>query len=98
MGQKMLSFLEKSSTLPLWSKLATTGLLVTAAFFVQITDSADVPGEPFLLFFTIIACSSFLFGAVAGLFAGAATSVLSLLFLAPQGTLAISAGPDVVDV
>ena len=94
----MLSLLEKTSTLPLWSKLATTGLLVTLAFFVQVPNSADVPGEPFLFFFTIVACSSFLFGAVPGLVAAAATSVLSLLFFAPQGALAISAGPDVIRV
>ena len=57
-----------------------------------------MPGEPFLLFFAIVVCSSFVFGAIAGLSAAAATSVLSLLFFEPQGTLAISAGPDVIRV
>ena len=35
-GQKMLSLLEKTSTLPLWSRLTITALLVAAAFIVQV--------------------------------------------------------------
>ena len=75
---------------PLLVRLAVTGAALAATWIIQIPIEREVPGEPFLPFFLVVIASTLAFGANVGFASVALSTVLSLLFFAPAGTLASS--------
>jgi hypothetical protein len=90
----MLAFLEATNTLPRWVRIAITGSAIAAAYFFQIPIETEVPGEPFLLFFAITVGCTVLFGRSIGFIAVGLSSLLSLHFFDPGGSIYIYHAAD----
>jgi len=94
----MLAFLEATNTLPRWVRIAITGFAIASAYFFQIPIETEVPGEPFLLFFAITVGCTVLFGRPIGFFAVGLSSLLSLNFFDPGGSIYIYHAADLIKV
>ena len=72
-----------------WHVLTRVGIptaAVAAATALQLPAEADVPGEPFLLYFVIVMVSAGAFGRIPGFVAVAETTVASVLYFDPTYT------------
>jgi two-component sensor histidine kinase len=94
----MLALLEATNTFPFWFRVAITGFAIGAAYFFQIPIETEVPGEPFLLFFAILVGCTLAFGRATGFIAVAASSLLSLHFFEPGGSIYIYQAADLIRV
>jgi two-component sensor histidine kinase len=94
----MLALLEATNAFPRLLRLATTGFAIATAYFFQIPIETEVPGEPFLLFFAIIVGATLLFGRTIGLLAVVLSSLLSLHFFDPGGSIYIYGAADLIKV
>jgi two-component sensor histidine kinase len=94
----MLALLEATNTFPFWVRVAITGFAIGAAYFFQIPIETEVPGEPFLLFFAILVGCTLAFGRATGFIAVAASSLLSLHFFEPGGSIFIYQAADLIRV
>src|SRR5262245_50458632 len=74
------------------------GLALSTAYFLQIPIETEVPGEPFLLFFAIVVGCSLVFGHITGFLAVAVSSLLSLHFFEPGGSIKIYHASDLIKV
>jgi two-component system, sensor histidine kinase PdtaS len=83
---------------PLSASVATTVAAVVAACLFQLPIEREVPGEPFLLFVLVIIASSFAFGASAGFVGVAVSTIFSILFFEPVGSLALSHATDLIRI
>jgi two-component system, sensor histidine kinase PdtaS len=83
---------------PLWCRLATAGVVVAGAFLLQVPLEQEVPGEPFLVFFLVVIGSTLAFGARIGFFAVGLTTILSVFFFEPMGTLALRHAHDLIKI
>ena len=79
-------------------KFALTAFAVAIATIIELPESSDAPGKPFLLYFIISALCALAFGHRFGLFAIATSSVLSALFFDPIYTLWLSNQRDLIDI
>jgi len=79
-------------------KFALTAFAVAIATIIELPESFDAPGKPFLLYFIVSTLCALAFGPRFGLFAIAATSILSALFFDPVLTLWISSQRDLIDI
>jgi two-component sensor histidine kinase len=94
----MLALLKATSRFPLWVRVAITGFALCAAYIFQIPLETQVPGEPFLLFFAVLIACTLVFGRNSGFVAVAASSILSLHFFEPGGSVAIYHAADLIKV
>ena len=79
------------------TKFALTAFAVAIATIIELPESFDAPGKPFLLYFIISALCALAFGHGFGLFAIATSSVLSALFFEPVHTFWLSNQKDLID-
>jgi two-component sensor histidine kinase len=82
----------------LWARIAITAAAVVATHLLQIPLEQDIPGEPFLLFFLVVTGVTLAFGAGAGFVGVAMTTVLSVLFFEPVGSLGLVHAADLIKV
>jgi two-component sensor histidine kinase len=94
----MLALIKSTNAFRPWVRIAITGFVLCGVYFVQIPFESEVPGEPFLLFFAVLVAATIAFGRTAGFFAAAASSMLSLLFFEPGGSIAIDHAADLIKV
>jgi two-component sensor histidine kinase len=94
----MLTTLGALNALPLWVRVTITSLTLAGAYLFQIPIATAVPGEPFLLFFAVMAGCTLTFGRSVGFLAVAITSLLSLPFFEPGHSLYISNAADLIEV
>jgi len=93
--------LDKLSVLrawPLWIRAGVSAVGLGAAFAFQIPLEREVPGEPFLLFFILVATTALAFGERIGFLACGLSTVLSLYFFDPGGSLAIHHAADLIKI
>src|SRR5262249_10393115 len=64
-------------------RIGIVTIAVAAATAIQLPVEIEVPGEPFLLHFIVVALSAIFLGRSAGFFAAAATTLTSLLYFDP---------------
>jgi two-component sensor histidine kinase len=84
--------------LPLWCRVAITLTAIAAACLLQLPLEREVPGEPFLLFFLVVVVSTLAFGARVGFLAVGLSTLLSVFFFEPKGTLALRHAPDLIKI
>lgn len=93
--------LDKISALRAWPlgfRVGVTAGGLGAAFAIQMPLEADVPGDPFLLFFIVVITSTLLFGEQIGFLACGLSAVLSLYFFDPVGSWAIHHAADLIKI
>jgi two-component system, sensor histidine kinase PdtaS len=83
---------------PLPIRLTTTGVAVATTCLFQLPLERQVPREPFLLFFVVVIASTMAFGAGVGFVSAGLTTLLSVLFFEPVGTLALLHAGDLIAV
>jgi two-component sensor histidine kinase len=76
------------------AKVSITAFAVAVATVIELPDSFDAPGKPFLLYFIISSFCALAFGLRAGLLAIATSSILSALFFEPVLSFKISNQSD----
>jgi two-component sensor histidine kinase len=82
-----------------WSiRLAATGAAVATTCLFQLPLEREVPGEPFLLFLSVVVASALAFGANLGFVAVGLSTLLSGLFFDPVGSLAVHHAADLVKI
>jgi two-component sensor histidine kinase len=94
----MLALLKVTNTFPVWLRVAITCLALSTAYLLQIPIETEVPGEPFLLFFAIVVGCTLVFGRITGFLAVAVSSLLSLHFFEPGGSINIYHASDLIKV
>src|SRR5581483_7412752 len=94
----MLSLLRSTNAFPAWLRIAITGSVLGGVYLFQIPFEIEVPGEPFLLFFAVVVVCTLAFGRSTGFFAAAASSILSLHFFEPGGSVAIDHAADLIKI
>src|SRR5262245_30324961 len=95
---RMLGLLKAMRRWPLAARLAATTAGLALTFFFQIPLEAQVPGEPFLLFFLVVMAATLAFGQGVGLFAVALSTFLALFFFEPGGGLALHHAADLIRI
>src|SRR5262245_22190459 len=95
---RMLGLLKAMRRWPLAARLAATTAGLALTFFFQIPLEAQVPGEPFLLFFLVVMAATLAFGQGVGLFAVALSTFLALFFFEPGGGLALHHAADLIKI
>ena len=83
---------------PLWWRGAVTAAVVVLAYLVQIPLERQVPGEPFLLFSFVVISASLAFGSQAGFIAVGLSTILSIPFFEPYGSLTLVHAADLINV
>jgi two-component sensor histidine kinase len=83
---------------PLPIRLATTGIALATTFLFQLPLEREVPGDPFVLFLLVVIASTLAFGARVGFISVALSTLLSIMFFEPFGTLAIRHAADVIKI
>src|SRR5262245_1766606 len=83
---------------PLWSRVLVTVTVLAAAFAVQIPLTNEVPGEPFLLFLLVVIGATLAFGAGVGFIAVGLSTLLSLPFFEPVGTITLTHASDLIKI
>ena len=83
---------------PLSIRLTTTGVALAATCLIQLPLQRDVPGDPFLLFFVVVIASTLAFGARVGFVSVGLSTLLSILFFEPGGTLMLHHAADLIKV
>ena len=68
------------------------------SYLIQIPIETEVPGEPFLLFFAVVVGCTLVFGRITGFLAVAVSSLLSLHFFEPGGSINIYHASDLIKV
>jgi len=84
-----------------WSlriRLTITAVVLAATCLLQIPLERDVPGEPFLLFLLAVIGTTLGFGARVGFVSVGASTVLSLLFFEPIGSLRLHHTSDFIKI
>jgi len=71
---------------------------VAAVTVLQLPLEADVPGEPFLLYFVVAVASAAAFGRIPGFVTVAVTAVTSILYFDPPYSLSLIHAADLVAV
>jgi uncharacterized protein DUF4118 len=79
-------------------KFVLTAFAVATVTIIELPESFDAPGKPFLLYFIMSALCALAFGGRFGLFAIAASSVLSALFFDPVCSFWVSDHKDLIDI
>ena len=74
---------------PLAVRLAIAATAIVLAYLVQIPLEREVPGEPFLLFALAVICSTLAFGSGAGFTAVGLSTLLSVAFFEPLGSVVV---------
>jgi K+-sensing histidine kinase KdpD len=83
---------------PLGSRIAVTATAVGVAYLVQLPLEREVPGEPFLVFFLAVIGTTLAFGSNVGFVAVGLTTLLSIPFFEPLGSLALTRARDLMNV
>src|SRR6476469_5053018 len=83
---------------PAWIRVSITGVLLGAAFLFQLPIERAVPGEPFLLLLLVVIGVTLLFGASVGFFGVGVSTLLSIPFFEPIGTLSLTHASDLLKV
>ena len=84
-----------------WHVLGRIGIatiVVAAATALQLPVEADIPGEPFLLYFVAVAASASALGRAAGFVAVAETTIASLLYYDPIYSLKLTRPIDLLAI
>jgi two-component system, sensor histidine kinase PdtaS len=71
---------------------------VLLAHFFQLPIERQVPGEPFLLFVLVVIASTLAFGTSAGFLATALSTILSILFFEPVGSIVLWHAADLIKI
>ncbi len=71
---------------------------VAAATALQLPAEADVPGEPFLLYFVIVVVCAGAFGRIPGFVALAETTIASVLYFDPNYSLRLTHAVDLLAI
>jgi two-component sensor histidine kinase len=79
-------------------KFTVTAFAVAIATIIELPDSFDAPGKPFLLYFIVSVLCTLAFGVRAGLLAIAASATLSTIFFDPVFSFWVSNPKDVADI
>jgi two-component sensor histidine kinase len=79
-------------------KSAIIAFAVVVATIIELPESFDAPGKPFLLYFIMSVLCTLAFGVRAGLLAIAASAALSALFFDPVFSFWVSNAKDVIDI
>jgi two-component system, sensor histidine kinase PdtaS len=83
---------------PLPIRLATTGAAVATTYLFQLPIERHVPGEPFLLFLLVVIASTLAFGALAGFVGVSLSTLLSIPFFEPIGSLTLWHATDLIKI
>lgn len=83
---------------PRQTKFALTALAVALATIIEVPESFDAPGKPFLLYFIASAFCGLAFGPRFGLLSIAASALFSVLFFDPVYSFWLSNRKDLVDI
>jgi two-component sensor histidine kinase len=83
---------------PLWSRVAITASAVIISYLVQIPLGDQVPGEPFLLFSLVVISATLAFGSQAGFVAVGLSTLLSLPFFEPHGSLSVFRATHLISI
>ncbi len=84
-----------------WHLLARIGIATTAvaaATALQLPAEANVPGEPFLLYYVIVVVSAGAFGRIPGFVAVAETAIASVLYFDPIYSLRLTHAVDLLAI
>jgi two-component sensor histidine kinase len=95
---QMLTKVEAIQRWPLWVRLTMTGLAVAATYVLQIPLEPDVPGDPFLFFLLVTISATLAFGASAGVVGVVMTTLLSVRFFEPFGSLVPNHAADLIKI
>lgn len=87
-----------SNVWPVQIKFALTAFAVALATIIELPETFDAPGKPFLLYFIMCTLCALAFGHRFGLLAIAASSVLSVLFFDPVYIFWLSNRKDLIDI
>jgi len=79
-------------------RLATTGAALATTFLFQLPLEREVPGDPFVLFLLVVIASTLAFGARVGFASVGLSTLLSVMFFEPFGTLALRHAADVIRI
>jgi Histidine kinase len=71
---------------------------VAAVCLFQLPIEREVPGEPFLPFLLVVIAATLVFGSTAGFVGVGLSTILSLLFFEPVGSLAVYHAPDLIKI
>ena len=83
---------------PLWSRVLVTVAMLAAACAMQFLLAKDVPGEPFLFFLLVVVGATLAFGAGVGFVAVGLSTLLSLPFFEPLGTITLTHASDLIKI
>ena len=83
---------------PAWTRLLATVTMLAAACAMQFQLANDVPGEPFLLFLLVVVGATLAFGVGVGFVAAGVSTLLSLLFFEPVGSITLTHASDLIKI
>jgi two-component sensor histidine kinase len=83
---------------PLPIRLTTTGVALATTFLFQLPLEREVPGDPFVLFLLVVIASTLAFGARVGFVSVGLSTLLSIMFFEPFGTLTLRHAADVIKI
>ena len=83
---------------PAWTRLLATVTMLAAACAMQFQLANDVPGEPFLLFLLVVVGATLAFGVGVGFVAAGLSTLLSLLFFEPVGSITLTHASDLIKI
>ena len=81
-----------------WWRIAVTVAAVFIAYLIQIPLEVEIPGEPFLMFFLVVICTTLAFGSLAGFIAVGLSTLLSIPFFEPIGSFSLTHAADLIRV
>ena len=83
---------------PMWTRFLATVTMLAAACAMQFQLANDVPGEPFLLFLLVVVAATLAFGVGVGFVAVGLSTLLSLLFFEPIGSITLTHASDLIKI
>ena len=93
-----VQMLRAAQSWPLSLHVATTAAAVAAVCLFQLPIEREVPGEPFLPFLLVVITATLVFGSTAGFVGVGLSTLLSVLFFEPVGSLAVSHAADLIKI
>jgi two-component sensor histidine kinase len=82
----------------MWGRVVVTVAVLAAACAVQLPIANNVPGEPFLLFLLVVIATTLAFGAGVGIGAVGLSTLLSVPFFEPVGTITLTHAADLIKI